>query len=227
MINVILLEDEPTLRQELDEFLQELGYAAISTASLAEFERDFEPSRHRLAIIDIGLPDGSGLHLIRRLRQEGHRLGIIVFSARGTTADKIAGLDIGADHYLSKGCDLDELAATLSALARRLELHRQQQDWQLELGPHRLLPPDAAPISLSRQDLRVLHSLMSQAGQAVSRAHIIQHLGGNFLNYDQRCLDTQIRRLRRKVEQASGQALPIKTLRNVGYCFYATASIHE
>ncbi|MBB1651229.1 MULTISPECIES: response regulator transcription factor [Delftia] len=225
MLDVILLEDEPVLRHELGEFLEGLGYAPQCVASLQEFDRHFDARRHRLAIIDIGLPDGSGLALIQRLRQQGQQLGIIVFSAHNTSSNRIDGLENGADHYLGKGCDLDELEATLAALVRRLGLQQRQARWLLQLGPSRLLPPSAPPIALSQQDLLVLHCLMGQAGTEVSRRRIVQALGGDYLVYDQRRLDTQMRRLRRKVEEACGQQLPVKTLRNSGYCFYQPGEV--
>lgn len=230
MPEVILLEDEPVLRQELGEFLEELGYAPLCVSSLQEFDRGFDPSRHHLAVIDIGLPDGCGLDLIQRLRQDGQRVGIVVFSARQTSPDRIMGLGMGADHYLGKGCDLDELAATLAALVRRLGLQQRppQQaaaDWLLEVGPRRLHIPGAPSMPLSQQDLTVLRCLMDQAGENVSRRQIIEALGADYLEYDQRRLDTQMRRLRRRVEAESGQTLPVKTLRNSGYCFYQAARV--
>ncbi len=225
MIEVILLEDEPVLRAELGEFLEQTGYAPQCVASLAEWERHFDARRHRLAVIDIGLPDGSGLALIQRLRQDGQQLGIVVFSAHNTSADRIDGLATGADHYLGKGCDLDELEATLAALARRLGLQSSQARWRLELGPQRLQPPGVPPIALSHQDALVLQCLMRAEGRSVSRRQIVQALGGNVLDYDQRRLDTQMRRLRRKVQEESGQMLPVKTLRGSGYCFYAPAAV--
>lgn len=225
MTPLILLEDEPVLAVELDEFLAEHGYVTTTVGSLAQFERCFDAQVHHLAIIDLGLPDGDGLQLIRRLRQAGHRLGIVVFTARGSVPSKIAGLGEGADHYLSKNCDLDELAAVLDALKWRLNLDRSEQPWLLELGPRRLLVPGAGPVRLSQQDLLVLHCLMRQAGSNVSRQSIVQALGQDYLDYDQRRLDSQMRRLRRNIEETSGQIVPINTLRNAGYCFYAPASI--
>ena len=213
------------LRAELGEFLEQTGYAPQCVASLAEWERHFDARRHRLAVIDIGLPDGSGLALIQRLRQDGQQLGIVVFSAHNTSADRIDGLATGADHYLGKGCDLDELEATLAALARRLGLQSSQARWRLELGPQRLQPPGVPPIALSHQDALVLQCLMRAEGRSVSRRQIVQALGGNVLDYDQRRLDTQMRRLRRKVQEESGQMLPVKTLRGSGYCFYAPAAV--
>lgn len=225
MIDVILLEDEPVLRAELGEFLEHIGYVPQCVASLAEWERHFDARRHRLAVIDIGLPDGSGLSLIQRLRQSGQPLGIVVFSAHNTSANRIDGLAMGADHYLGKGCDLDELEATLAALTRRLGLQARQARWQLEFTAQRLQPPGAAPVALSAQDAQVLLCLMRSAGKSVSRREIVQALGGDFLDYDQRRLDTQMRRLRRKVEEECGQELPVKTLRGSGYCFYAAAAV--
>jgi DNA-binding response OmpR family regulator len=114
-----------------------------------------------------------------------------------------------------------------SALARRLGLQRREARWRLELSAGRLLPPGAPPVALSRQDLLVLHCLVRAAGEEVSRRQIVQALGANVLDYDQRRLDTQMRRLRRKVLQESGQPLPVRTLRGSGYCFYAAAAVAE
>ena len=225
MIDVILLEDEPVLRAELGEFLEQTGYAPQCVASLAEWERHFDVRRHRLAVIDIGLPDGSGLALIQRLRQDGQQLGIVVFSAHNTSADRVKALANGADHYLGKGCDLDELQAVLGALARRLGLQSDQACWRLELGPQRLQPPGVLPVALSRQDTLVLQCLMGAEGKSVSRRQVVQALGADYLAYDQRRLDTQMRRLRRKVQREAGQVLPVKTLRGSGYCFYGAAHV--
>lgn len=225
MTPLILLEDEPVLAMELSEFLAESGYITTTVDSLAAFEQAFDAQRHHIAIIDLSLPDGDGLQLIRRLRQSGHRLGIVVLTARAGISCKISGLSQGADHFLSKGCDLDELAAVLDALKWRLDLGRTEQPWVLELGPRRLQVPGAGPVRLSQQDLLVLRCLMGQAGSNVSRQSVIEALDQDYLSYDQRRLDSQMRRLRRNIEECSGQTLPIKTLRNVGFCFYAPASI--
>jgi len=229
MPDVILLEDEPVLRQELKEFLEEQGYATTSLDSLEAFEHAFDPHRHRLAIIDIGLPDGCGLDLVRRLRASGDPMGIVIYSARNTDADKIQGLDFGADHYLDKGASLDILAATLAALVRRLSLEAvidgPSSCWVLELGPRELRVPGAPSVPLSQQDAVVLGCLMAQPGENVNRRQIVDALGADYLDYDQRRLDTQMLRLRRRVASLSGQTLPVKTVRNSGYCFYAQAQV--
>ncbi|MGY6269583.1 response regulator transcription factor [Achromobacter denitrificans] len=230
MLGVIVLEDEPVLRQELADFLADLGYAPLCVADLDEFEKGFDRARHRLAIIDVGLPDGCGLELIQRLRAAGEPVGIIVFSARNTSADQVRGLELGADHYLGKGSDLDLLAATLSSLVRRLDLRpsnppRRPERWRLDLGPRVLHIPGAPTVPLSQQDAVVLSCLMSRAGANVARAEIIEALGEDYLQYDQRRLDTQMSRLRRRIGSLSGQALPVKTVRNSGFCFYEAAEV--
>jgi len=234
---VLLLEDEPVLREELQDFLDGLGYATEAVSSMAQFRQRFDPPRHRLAVIDLSLPDGNGLDLIRDLRERGEHLGIVVFSARNTGTDRIGGLAGGADHYLGKGCDLDELAATLAALARRLDAPTRPAlpppgpaapgAWRLQRGPQLLHTPGGQPVALSHQDWLVLHCLMRTPDACITRREIVRSLGADFLDYDQRRLDTQMRRLRRRVEDLSGQTLPVKTLRNSGYCFYETAVIED
>lgn len=231
MLNLILLEDETVLRAELTEFLIDCGYRVSAVADLASFHACYQPALHRIAVIDLGLPDGDGIHLVQALREQGHAIGIVVFTARGATRDKVYGLGSGADYYLPKNVDLDELEATLLALARRLDTcppvpsPMPPASWILELGPRRLLPPGCDAIALSQQDVTVLHVLMAEPERIVSRQQIVKSLGEDFLSYDQRRLDTQIRRLRRKAEQATGMSLPINTARNAGYRFYASAEI--
>lgn len=227
MIDLILLEDEPVLAEELGEFLGECGYRITTTDSLAAFVSAYDERRHQLAVIDLGLPDGDGLDLISQLRDTGSKLGIVAFTARGTTEHRVIGLRQGADHYLPKGCDLVELAAVLDALRRRLGLQREALPWRLDLAPRELRAPNQQGVRLSHQDALVLHCLMRNAGGTVSRRDIVKALDEDYLTYDQRRLDTQIRRLRRNVELATGVELPLKTLRNSGYCFYERVQIQS
>ncbi len=227
MIDLILLEDEPVLADELGEFLGECGYRITITDSLAAFASAYDERRHQLAVIDLGLPDGDGLDLISQLRDTGSKLGIVAFTARGTTEHRVIGLRQGADHYLPKGCDLVELAAVLDALRRRLGLQREALPWRLDLAPRELRAPNQQGVRLSHQDALVLHCLMRNAGGTVSRRDIVKALDEDYLTYDQRRLDTQIRRLRRNVELATGVELPLKTLRNSGYCFYERVQIQS
>lgn len=223
MTSLILLEDEPVLREELAEFLETTGFHTTPVESLAAFHRAFEAGTHRIAIIDLGLPDGDGLELITALRGAGHRLGIIVLTAHGATADRVAGLIGGADYYLAKTIDLAELAAIVTALARRLDAQAAPR-WVLQRAPRQLVPPGYPPVPLSEQDYLVLETLAT-GGDCVTRTAIVRALGGDYLHYDQRRLDTQMRRLRRKVEESCGLSLPITTLRSVGFRFHAEVEV--
>ncbi|QKO21376.1 response regulator transcription factor [Rhodoferax sp. BAB1] len=223
MAQVILLEDEPVLREELTEFLQAQGHRVTVSSTVAEFMRVFKPREHQVAVLDRGLPDGDGLDLILRMRSNGLRLGIIMLTARAGMQDKVDGLIGGADHYIPKTADLSELAATIAALARRLDVQEQPR-WLLQASPRQLTPPGQAPITLSAQDYLVLKTL-ALGGESVSREAIVLALGADYFDYDMRRLDTQMRRLRRKVHEACGLELPVSTLRAVGYSFHAPIEV--
>jgi two-component system OmpR family response regulator len=225
MTDIILLEDERILRRELTEFLTQHGYVVAVAGSLAEFEQEFQPERHAIAVIDIGLPDGNGLDLVRQLRRQKMNLGIIVLTARSSIPDKLNGLECGADHYLSKSTDLAELAGIVAALARRLEAGGFSQRWIVQSAGRKLIPPGGPPIELSAQDYLVLSVIIAGGSEPVCRRTIVEALGSDYDTTDPARLDTQLRRLRRKVSEVTGKELPIKTLRNEGYQFYASAEI--
>jgi two-component system OmpR family response regulator len=225
MSEIILLEDERILRRELADFLTQKGHVVATVGSLAEFEECFRPERHVIAIIDIGLPDGNGLDLVRQLRAQKMSLGIIILTARSSMPDKLDGLECGADHYLPKNTDLAELAGVIAALVRRLNAGGLSLRWILQSAGRKLIPPGWPPVELSAQDFVVLKTIIAGDGQAVSRRTIVEALGSNNDTTDPARLDTQMRRLRRKVAEATGKELPIKTLRNEGYQFYAPAHI--
>lgn len=226
MVDIILLEDERILREELADFLAAHGHVIDATGNMAEFEKCFQPERHVIAIIDIGLPDGNGFDLVKHLREKKMNLGIIILTARSSTPDKLNGLARGADHYLSKGTSLDELAATVIALARRLvDIGGFNPQWILQSAGRKLIPPGMPFIDLSPNDFAVLKIIIGGKGMPVSRRTIVEALGDDFYTTDPARLDTQMRRLRRKIGEATGKEPPIKTLRNEGYQFYAPAEV--
>lgn len=223
MTQVILLEDEPVLRDELAEYLRSQGHGVTPAGTMAEFMRVFEPNRHLVAVLDLGLPDGDGLDLVLRMRRGGLRLGIVILTARDGSDAKVRGLLGGADYFISKTADLQELSATITAIERRLTVP-ENPGWVLQSSPRQLVSPGRLPVPLSTQDFLVLKAL-ALGGECVTRQAIVQALGGDYFEYDQRRLDTQMNRLRRKVKELTGEDLPVSTLRAVGYCFHATIEL--
>lgn len=226
MIKLILLEDENTQREVLAKYLAIHGVEVAVAADIAGFWAAFERDTWHIAIIDLGLPDGDGMGLVEQLRRKSHELGIIVFTARDQCSDKIAGFAGGADQCLSKSIHPDELVAVVKALARRLVAGKRRH-WTLNCRHRLLIAPNQVEISLSEQDYIVIKALVDGNGRQVRRRDIISALGGDALTYDQRRLDTQIRRLRKKALEASGYELPINTVHSAGYKFSGEFIIWE
>lgn len=229
--SLILLEDETALREETSEFLTCQGFEVTATATIAEFRDAFRPTEHSIALLDLGLPDGDGISLIQEIRNARHDTGIIVITARGAFPEKISGLQNGADYYLTKPAQLHELAAIISALDRRMHLPDSECDdqWLLDSTNWRLSTPTtqagSVSIRLSAQDFIIMRALIAACGQPVTRRELVAALGKNYLEYDQRRLDTQMRRLRSKVTEGCNLDLPIRTIHSVGYTFTARAKV--
>ncbi len=225
MARLILLEDEPILRHELAGYLTEQGHIVDAVGTVSGFHVAFSSANHLIALVDLGLPDGDGIDLIDALRNRGTRLGIVVISARSRTGDKVRGLVVGADYYLNKPIELEELSAVLTALARRLETGGVSLSWVLDVRRGKLAPPGKAPVPLTAQGVVVLKAIAAGGGKLVDRRQIVNALGADFLQYDQRRLDTQIHQLRKAVFDTSGVELPIRTIRNRGYQFLASVEL--
>ncbi|MCY0858772.1 response regulator transcription factor [Cupriavidus sp. D39] len=233
MVNIIFLEDEEILRDEIAEYLESFGNTVISAATIADFREIFLPDIHRIVILDLGLPDGQGTEVIYEIRDRGYQTGIIVCTARGGLPDRVSGLQGGADYYLVKPIQLEELMSTVSTLHRRMTAQKTTivSSWILDATNWKLIPPSSSkaipPIGLSAQDFIVLRTLIEGCGQPVTRRQLVAALGRDYLDYDQRRLDTQMRRLRRKVIEACGIDLPVKTIHSVGYTFSATVEMRR
>lgn len=227
MAHLILLEDEPILRHELAGYLAEQGHMVDAVGSVAEFHAAFYPAHHLIALVDLALPDGDGIDLIDRLRGQGKRLGIVVISARSRTGDKVRGLVVGADYYLTKPIELEELSAVVAALARRLDTGGVSLRWVLDAVRGELIPPGKAPVALTTHGTVVLAAIAGGGGEPVDRRCIVAALGEDFLQYDQRRLDTQIHQLRKTVWDAAGVELPLRAIRNRGYQFLVDVEIKQ
>ncbi len=212
MSRIVLLEDEIELREEVAAFLQKRGWDVIQAGSVAEFSHCL--GQAEMAIIDVMLPDGSGMEAAAQLRQQRPGCGIIMLTARGTTMDKLRGLYGGADHYLVKPVKLLELAAVIDALSRRVVSH-----WQLLGQSHSLSAPQGISLVLSALEMKLCYLFVQQPGRTVTRRQIAEAFGHDWLDFDQRRLDTLVSRFRQRWRTNAAFELPLKTEHREGYSF--------
>lgn len=214
MARLLLLDDEVDLREELAIFFRGHGHTVVEAGDLHDFRAWFAKEAFDIVLIDRMLPSGDGLTLVDEIRARGVRCGIIVFSARVAVADRVEGLKQGADHYVTKPVNLDELAAVVDALSRRLGVGVR---WRLQPGTRTLHTPDAAAVLLTAQECHFLEALARNTQPAVSRKQVIQALGKDYLSYDPRSLDALVLRLRKKVAATGPTPLPIRTVHGQGF----------
>lgn len=218
-MKALVVEDEATLREQLVASLRAQGYAVDAAGDGEEglyLAREYSPD---IAIIDLGLPGLSGVEVIQRLRGEGAGLPILILTARGRWQDKVEGLEAGADDYLVKPFETEELLARLRALLRRSGGWSQAQ---LRCGPVALDPAaqqvrvDDRPVELTAYEYRLLHYLMLHAGKVMSKTELTEHIYEQDFDRDSNTIEVFIGRLRRKLDPG-GALQPIETVRGRGY----------
>jgi DNA-binding response OmpR family regulator len=189
----------------------------------AAAERELRAQPYAAAVLDLGLPLMDGLDVLASVRRAGVTLPVLVLTARDAVPDRVRGLDLGADDYVIKPVDLDELAARLRALVRRA--HGQPQE-QLQLQGVQLDPAgrtvarDGQAVALSTREFDLLHALMLNAGRVLSREQLEQHLYSWGREVESNAVEVHIHHLRKKL----GAEL-IQTVRGVGYLCPKTGSV--
>ena len=214
-MRILLVEDDELLGDGLAAGLRHCGYNV-------DWLQDGESARAALAtddyaalVLDLGLPRLDGMAVLRLLRAEGNAIPVLILTARDSTWDKVGGLDSGADDYLVKPVDLDELAARLRALARRSTVTRAPllQVRELELDPAaRRVRLRGQPVEVSAKEFVILEMLMRNVGKVISRAQLESALYGWGEGVESNVVEVHIHHLRRKI----GTDL-IRTVRSVGY----------
>ncbi|MDH0127087.1 response regulator [Brucella pituitosa] len=214
-MRILVVEDDAVLRDGLRVGLGLAGFTADAVETCADADAALRSSEFDALVLDLMLPDGSGLDLLKDLRARQHNIPVLLLTARDGTEDRIAGLDGGADDYLGKPFDLDEVAARLRALLRRAAGRSSAiLRWQgLVLDPSRLeVEKDQQPINLSRREFSILHMLMIHPGQILSKAHLEDKLYGWQEEVESNAVEVHIHNLRAKI--GSGV---VQTVRGVGY----------
>ncbi len=214
-MRVLIVEDDPQLGDGLMVGLRQSGFAVDWLKDGEAADRALASEDFDLLVLDLGLPKLAGMELLRRLRGREQDLPVLILTARDATADKIAGLDAGADDYLVKPIDIDELAARLRALARRTAGRAapllSHGDVILDPASRQVTVADL-PVELSAREFAVLHALLANAGRVMTRAQLEGSIYGWRGEPDSNALEVHIHHLRKKLG-----AEFIKTLRGVGY----------
>lgn len=214
-MRILLVEDDRDLSRQLKDALVDAGYV-VDTAfdgEEAHFLGDTEP--YDAVILDIGLPEMDGISVLERWRRDGRAMPVLLLTARDRWSDKVAGIDAGADDYVSKPFHFEEVLARVRALIRRAAGHATSE---LICGPIRLdtraskVSIDGLPLKLTSHEFRLLSYLMHHQGEAITRTELVEHLYDQDFDRDSNTIEVFIGRLRKKM----GSDL-IETVRGLGY----------
>lgn len=214
-MRLLLVEDDPQLGEAVQTALQQEGYSVDWMQQGQHALSALQSEPYELVVLDLGLPDTSGLDVLKALRGRGQQLPVLVLTARDTIADRVSGLDVGADDYLTKPFDLDELFARLRAISRR-QYGRASN--VIECGPISLDPAahtvhkDGRPVEIAPKEFAVLQTLLENRGRVMSRQRLEQSLYDWGQDIESNAVEVYIHHLRKKL----GSEL-IRTIRGVGY----------
>lgn len=223
---IVVVEDDDELREAIVlPLLRDAGYETTGHATALGLYRELLGRRVDLVLVDLGLPDEDGYGVVRHLRTVSPALGIVILTGHRGDAERRRGLDAGADAYLTKPLDPPRLLQTLDGLdpGRRDGSEPQPvarggvSGWRLEAGGWHLLAPAGARVRLTLPERQVVQALAAAAGEAVPREVLIAALCDDIHLYDPHRLEMLVHRLRRKCNSAAREALPLATLRGVGY----------
>ncbi len=214
-MRLLVVEDDPDLNRQLVAALNDAGYAVDSALDGEEghFLGDTEP--YDAVILDIGLPTMDGISVLEQWRRDQRIMPVLILTARDRWSDKVAGMDAGADDYVSKPFHMEEILARVRALLRRSAGHATSE---IECGPIRLdtktarVTIDGSAVKLASHEFRLLSYLMHHRDRVVSRTELVEHLYEQDFDRDSNTIEVFIGRLRKKIP-----ADYIKTVRGLGY----------
>ncbi len=234
LIHLAVTDDEVDITTLLATYLQTHGFRVTQLHSGAALMALMARDAPALVLLDLGLPGEDGFAIARQLR-EHWRCGLVIVTGRGDAVDKVVGLEVGADDYVTKPFDLRELLARIKAVLRRLApaepgpstangklstLLRFAQ-WELDTAARRLLGPDRDEVSLTTGEFDLLNTLATHPGRVLSRDFLLEHTRGRDAGPFDRTIDVQIGRLRKKMESDPNNPQIIKSVRGAGYILVA------
>lgn len=216
-MRILLVEDDPALAASLRQGLQQMGFAVESCQDGNEADAILSLRNFELVVLDLGLPGMPGMDVLKRLRKRGTTTPVLVLTARDALQDRVAGLKAGADDYVLKPFEFEELEARLHALLRRTQSERTGY---LEAGDLRLDKRSRQaffqnqPLMLSSREVDVLELLMNRHGRVVGKEQLTRHLAGLEEEIGQNAVEVYVHRLRKKLEPLG---VSVRTLRGLGY----------
>ena len=224
---ILLIEDEPDIRKTLEYNLSREGFDVVCASSLSEGKNYINTNQFSLILLDLMLPDGSGLDLCRELKTDSDKklTPIIILTAKDDEVDKVVGFELGADDYVTKPFSVRELILRVKAVLKRgnaksenLEVQRQFGDLVIDVDSHEVYV-DNEPVTLTALEFKLLRQLVDRRGRVQSRDQLLSDVWGYSTDVTTRTVDTHIKRLREKLG-AMGKY--VQTIRGVGYKFSRT-----
>ena len=220
-MNVLIVEDNKELAVEVYDFLCNVGYICKIANNCSDAFEEVGSNDYDAMLLDLGLPDGDGFEVLKTIRKTKSKMAVIVLTARGELDDRINGLHLGADDYLTKPFALTELSARLFAVIRRihgftlnnLEVH----GFLLQLQDYKVSYNDI-PINLTKKEFDIFQYLVLNKGRVITRLQLTEHIWGDILevNSDSNFIDVHVRNLRKKLDKHTAIDW-FETVRNVGY----------
>jgi DNA-binding response OmpR family regulator len=219
---ILVVDDEPTIGEVVELYLRREGFQVVTAVDGAAALAAVERARPALVVLDLMLPGLTGLEVLRRLRAAGN-LPVILLTARGEEADRVVGLELGADDYVTKPFSNRELVARVKAVLRRVQPPTPSETHVLVLGGLRLdtaarsVTLDGQPVALTVREFDLLAFLMRHPGQVFTREQLLDQVWGYTFASDLSTVTVHVRRLREKIERDPANPRLLQTVWGVGY----------
>ena len=229
--HIAVVDDETEITVLLGRYLESQGFRVSQLHDGAALLRLMTTDPPQLVLLDLGLPGEDGFSIARQLR-ERWQCGLVIVTGRGDAVDKVVGLEVGADDYVTKPFDLRELLARIKAVLRRTaaaspgaprSVHRFA-GWQLDTAARRLVDAHGQEVPLTTGEFGLLAALLENAGRVLSRDFLLEQTRGREAGPFDRTIDVQIGRLRKKLEANVDDPQIIKSVRGAGYILVATVT---
>mgnify|MGYP001378176910 FL=1 len=223
-MNILVIEDEPDIRKTLEYNISREGHTVLTAGSLHDAEKILQSQSLSLILLDLMLPDGSGLDFCRKLKTNSktESIPVIILTAKDDEVDKVVGFELGADDYVTKPFSVRELILRIKAVLKRgevkkdiVEVERQFGDLKIDIESHEVYV-DEMQIELTALEFKLLNQLVETRGRVQSRDQLLTEVWGYSAEVTTRTVDTHIKRLRNKL---GSMGKYVQTIRGVGYKF--------